>query len=192
MKYKYLPILFCLFLTGSITAPKKGPEILWDTYGVPHIYANNYEDMFYAFGWAQMRNHGNLLLQLYAQARGQGAEYFGEKHLQSDQWVHTHNVVQRSREWLAQQDSDLRKMLAAFTNGINAYAKAFPGEIDEVNQLILPARPEDCLAHFQRVILFHFVTSPQNVNFNPSSMIKNRGSNTWAIGPSGPRLGMLC
>ncbi len=184
MKYKYLPILCCIFLTGCNKVSAKGPEILWDTYGVPHIFADNYEDLFYAYGWSQMRNHGNLLLQLYAQARGQGAEYFGEKYLQSDQWVHTHNVVQRSREWLANQDSEIREMLEAFTDGINAYAKEYPNEINEVNRLILPAQPEDCLAHFQRVILFHFVTSPGNVNFNPGSMIKDRGSNTWAIGPS--------
>ena len=75
-------------------------------------------------------------------------------------------------------------MLEAFTDGINAYAKSHPNEIDEVNKLILPAKPEDCLAHFQRVVLFHFVTSPQDVKFNPGSMIKDRGSNTWAIGPS--------
>jgi len=133
MKYKYIFYLCCIFLSGCNKAPVKESEILWDTYGVPHIFADNYEDMFYAYGWAQMRNHGNLLLQLYAQARGQGAEYFGEKHLQSDQWVHTHNVVERSREWLEKQDSDIRKMLEAFTDGINAYAKTHPDEIDNVH-----------------------------------------------------------
>ena len=184
MKYKYIFFLCCIFLSGCNKAPVKGTEILWDTYGIPHIFSDNYEDMFYAYGWAQMRNHGNLLLQLYAQARGQGAEYFGEKHLQSDQWVHTHNVVERSREWMEKQDSDIRKMLEAYTDGINAYAKAYPDEIDDMHQLILPARPEDCLSHFQRVILFHFVTSPQDVNFDPSPMIEDRGSNTWAVGPS--------
>ena len=75
MKYKYIFYLCCIFLSGCNKAPVKKSEILWDTYGVPHIFADNYEDMFYAYGWAQMRNHGNLLLQLYAQARGQGAEY---------------------------------------------------------------------------------------------------------------------
>ena len=35
-------------------------EILWDRYGVPHIYAADRESMFYAHGWAQMRNHADL------------------------------------------------------------------------------------------------------------------------------------
>tara|TARA_Y100000758_G_scaffold292604_1_gene247985 strand:+ start:1383 stop:3461 length:2079 start_codon:yes stop_codon:yes gene_type:complete len=184
LKYKYISISILIFFTACNKLPEKGTEILWDTYGVPHIFAKNHEDMFYAYGWSQMRNHGNLLLKLYAQARGQGAEYFGKKYLKSDQWVYTHNVVERSREWLQLQDIEVRNMLEAFTEGINAYAKSHPNEIDEVNKLILPAKPEDCLAHFQRVVLFHFVTSPQDVKFNPGPMIKDRGSNTWAIGPS--------
>jgi acyl-homoserine-lactone acylase len=184
MKLKSLTILCCILLTGWSKSPETNPEILWDTYGVPHIYADNYNDLFYAYGWSQMRNHGNLLLKLYAQARGQGAEYFGEKHLKSDQWVHTHNVIQRSRDWWKKQDPDIQKMMTAFTDGINDYAKENPDEIDELNQLILPVRPEDCFSHFQRVILFHFVTNPGVATFNPASMIKDRGSNTWAIGPS--------
>ena len=41
------------------------PEILWDVWGVPHIYAKSAEDLFYAFGWSQMVNHGDLILRLY-------------------------------------------------------------------------------------------------------------------------------
>jgi acyl-homoserine lactone acylase PvdQ len=50
-------------------------EILWDRYGVPHIYAGDREAMFYAHGWAQMRNHADLLLRLYGESRGRAAEY---------------------------------------------------------------------------------------------------------------------
>ena len=38
------------------------PEILWDTWGVPHIYSADNEGLFYAFGWAQAQNHGDLIL----------------------------------------------------------------------------------------------------------------------------------
>src|SRR5207244_3138231 len=59
---------------GAFGPAPVGTEILWDTWGTPHIYAENGAGLFYAFGWAQAHNHGNLLLQLYAQARGRGAE----------------------------------------------------------------------------------------------------------------------
>src|SRR5215217_6042320 len=59
------------------TIPTGGAEVLWDTWGVPHIYAEDAPGLFYGFGWAQAHAHGNPLLRLYAQARGRGAEYFG-------------------------------------------------------------------------------------------------------------------
>src|SRR5260370_30696747 len=64
-------------------------EILWDTYGVPHIFAKNRNALAYAFGWAQMQNHGDLLLRLVAQARGRASEYLNADYLDEDRWVWT-------------------------------------------------------------------------------------------------------
>lgn len=57
-------------------APTK-TEILWDTWGVPHIYATNDVEAFKAFGYAQAAAHGNLVLKLYGEARGRASEYWG-------------------------------------------------------------------------------------------------------------------
>ena len=76
-------IVICLVMTGVRSpllaqAPVKGTEILWDRYGVPHIFAPDHPSLFYAYGYAQMEAHSELLLRLYAQARGRGAEFYGE------------------------------------------------------------------------------------------------------------------
>ncbi len=42
-------------------------EILWDTYGVPHVIGKDARGAFQVFGWAQMQSHGDLLLRLYGQ-----------------------------------------------------------------------------------------------------------------------------
>src|SRR5687767_15953111 len=78
-----------------------GPtEILWDRYGVPHIYAADRESMFYAHGWAQMRNHADLLLRLYGESRGRAAEYWGgASNLELDRWVLLHGVPDRAKRW---------------------------------------------------------------------------------------------
>ena len=52
-------------------------EILWDHFGVPHIYADDLQAMYYSYGWAQMRNHADLILKLYGQSRGRASEYWG-------------------------------------------------------------------------------------------------------------------
>jgi acyl-homoserine-lactone acylase len=84
-------IIILLFTSFNLKA-QKNAEIIWDNYGVPHVYANNEADMYYAFGWAQMHNHANLLLKLYAQARGSAAEYWGEEYVASDKRIHLFNI----------------------------------------------------------------------------------------------------
>ncbi len=58
-------------------APATGTEILWDRYGVPHIFAPDHPSLFHAYGYAQMEAPAELLVRLYAQARGRGAECLG-------------------------------------------------------------------------------------------------------------------
>src|SRR5262245_66102792 len=48
----------------------KGTEILWDRYGVPHIFARDHPSLFYAYGYARMEAHSELLLRPEAQAPG--------------------------------------------------------------------------------------------------------------------------
>ena len=57
---------------AAATTPVKGTEILWDTWGIAHVFAPDHPSLFYAYGYAQMEAHSELLLRLYAQARGRG------------------------------------------------------------------------------------------------------------------------
>ena len=102
-------------------------EILWDRYGVPHIYAADRESMFYAHGWAQMRNHADLLLRLYGESRGRAAEYWGgDANLELDRWVQLNGVPERARSWYDAQDPQFRKYLDEFARGINDFAAKNP------------------------------------------------------------------
>jgi len=154
----------------------KRTEILWDNWGVPHVYGKDAKDLFQAFGWAQTQSHGNLILRLYGQARGRAAEYFGEEYLKSDQYVRTMGIPTRAREWYEAQSPNMRDYLDAFAAGINAYALEHPEQIDEQVKLVLPIEGIDILAHVQRVIHFHFVVIPRKL----ASLV---GSNGWAIAP---------
>ena len=73
--------LLFLFALPCLAADKA--NILWDQYGVPHIFAASREEMFYSHGWAQMRNQADLILRLYGESRGRGAEYWGPSHWNS-------------------------------------------------------------------------------------------------------------
>jgi acyl-homoserine-lactone acylase len=185
--FRFLPLILSLILilaigSESFSSSTKNSEVLWDTYGVPHIYGKNTQSAFQAFGWAQMQSHGNLLLQMYGQARGRAAEYWGEKYLESDKWVLTMGVPERAHSWYAAQSPAFRTYIDAFAVGINSYAKEHGDLIDDSVKVVLPVKGEDVLAHLQRVLNFTFVVSPEQVA-DVSSQSAKPGSNGWAIAP---------
>jgi acyl-homoserine-lactone acylase len=159
-------------------------ELLWDSYGVPHIFAEDAAALFYAFGWAQMRSHGDLVLQLYGQARGRAAEYWGERFVESDEWVITNDVPNRADLWLRAQSPHMRAYLDSFIAGMNAFAEQNPDLLGEAWKAALPLQPADVLAHQQRVLHFTFVAHPAMISGVRRQWMAAGGSNAWAIAPS--------
>jgi len=200
--------LFLLIAAGCGTdrAPIES-EILWDSWGVPHVYGETDADLFRGVGWAQMQSHGDLILRLYGQARGRAAEYWGEDYLDSDRFVRTVGVPGRGAEWLAGESGPMRRNIEAFAAGINAYAAAHPELIDDDVEVVLPVSAADVLAHANRIMHFTFITNA-GVTRQAQAAIATRtamgplpldlpqdewagdewaskvGSNAWAIGPS--------
>ena len=160
-------------------------ELLWDTYGVPHIIAQDPAALFYGMGWAQMRSHGDLVLRLFGQARGRAAEYWGADFVDSDMWVRTNGVPARAEQWLAAQPPHMRAYLDAFVAGLNAYAAQHPDSLSTEYRRALPIRTADVLAHQQRVLNFTFVANPGLASGAQRALgaAAVPGSNGWAIGP---------
>lgn len=158
------------------------PEIKWDTWGVPHIKGENNADTYYAFGWAQMKAHGDLILKSYGKARGLASEYWGgeNKNLQSDQLTRKLGVPQRAQEWYDLQNEEMKTLLSSFVAGMNAYCNQHEDEISDTLKIVLPIKNTDPLAKLQ--ISYHFMVGafamlPQATEW------KTAGSNAWAIAP---------
>lgn len=183
-KMKTVLLATCILLTTSISQAGKPPgkaEIMWDTYGIPHIYGESQEAMYYAFGWAQMHNHGNLLLLLYGQSRGRAAEYWGERYLQLDKKINLFNIPALGASHYATQPKEYKPMIDAFVQGINEYAAAHPQEIMGHLKQILPVSANDIMAHQLRVLMLEF-TAAEDIGV--SANLARRGSNAYAIAPS--------
>jgi acyl-homoserine-lactone acylase len=173
------------------TAAPKNTEILWDNAGVPHIYGKTETDLFRAFGWAQAKSHGNLILRLYGESRGRAAEYWGQDYVNSDRWVRTMGIPDRAQTWYMAQTPEFRRYLDAFAAGINAYAQEYPDLIDDNVESVLPVQGVDVLAHLQHILHFTFMVNAEEIaNLTvdqPSARVQPRsalGSNAWAIAPS--------
>ena len=157
-------------------------EILWDTYGVPHIFASDRRGLAHAFGWAQMRNHSDLLLRLVAQSRGRASEYLNGDYLDEDRWVWTLDLRGDAERSLAAQPPEMRAHLESFVAGINAFARAHPRLIGDSVRAVLPVQPVDVLAHLNRILYARFVSSNTRTR-DAARGWRDRGSNAWAIAP---------
>ena len=183
MKSKLFSIIVVLTLIGTSCSKEKNEEtqIAWDTWGVPHIQADNISDLFYAQGWAQMHNHANLILDLYGSSRGKGAEYWGKDKIINDMLIHTLGFDELADEWWTKQDPELKTIYTSFIEGMNAYAEAHPEDIDEKNKIVLPLTTKDLNMHSMYVIFTRFIGGN---DLGRIQQWPNMGSNTYAIAPS--------
>ena len=161
----------------SSSAPAR-TEILWDTYGVPHIYGRTTDELFRAVGWAQMEAHGDLILRLYAQARGRAAEFLGEQLLDSDRRIHTLGIPELAQTWWQQQTPRERAVVESFVAGINDWAAKHKERVPAALAGVLPIVPTDQMAYTLWVIHYTFVLGEDDVEDKWA-----RGSNAWAIAP---------
>jgi acyl-homoserine-lactone acylase len=182
-------VVFSLLLLPSAIEPQShesdarspAAEILWDTWGVPHIYSKDMESAARAFGWAQMQSHSHLLLREVARARGRSAEYFGKDLLDSDKVQRTMGLYSLAKEWRGQQSPELGRYLEAFVTGINEYGRQHFDKLQPEARPVLPVTSIDIIAHLARVI-FEFVGVVGCQEAFDDSLFAS--SNGWAIGPS--------
>ncbi len=187
----------------STYTPKQGSEILWDKWGVPHIFAKSTPDMFYLYGYAQAEAHGELLMHVMAGSRGKSSEIYGagegDRNLKTDRWVLLNEVPQRAQVWLGKQTPEFHGYLDAFAAGVNAYGKAHPEKLSAEARQVLPLSALDIMQHEEHFVNFEFVagrslmepratataslTQPETP-FTPDNMDMQDGSNGWAIAPS--------
>jgi penicillin amidase len=125
-------------------------EILRDRWGVPHIYAANSHDLFFAQGYITAVDR-LFQLDLWRRAgTGKLAEVLGPSAIGRDTLA---RAVAFHGDWSAEWAAygpDARAITTAFTDGINAYINSLHGKWPQEFQLAgyAPGRwtPEDCLS----------------------------------------------
>jgi penicillin amidase len=140
---KSLPQISGQVLVSGI---KEDVEIIRDGYGVPHIYAQNEPDLYFALGYAMAQDR---FWQMEFQRRlGQGrlAEIFGEELLEVDRYFRL-----MTAGWTHQPFSDEYAFITnSFAEGVNAYlathSDRLPIEFKILRYTPEPWAPEDYLA----------------------------------------------
>jgi acyl-homoserine-lactone acylase len=160
-----------------------GGEILWDSFGVPHVYGKTEAGAFYGFGYAQAHNHGDILLRMYGESRARAAEYWGEEFAKQDEWLVGNDVPARGLAWYGQQTPQMRANLDAFAAGVNAYAAANMDKIAPEVRQVLPLTGVDIMTHAHKLMNFQYIASDRRVLADPNTN-EAGGSNAWAVAPS--------
>lgn len=170
----------------SIVATAPRAEILWDKWGVPHIFAQDDLSLLRAFGWAQMQSHRDLLLRLYAQARGRGAEFFGPTYLTADQTMRLLDIPTLGDQWYTAQSPTFRRHVDAFVAGINAYVAQYPEQIAPL-QALFPITGADVFRHWARLVALFAVENSECRALLPGLSLTastQRTADGWAIAPA--------
>ncbi|MBT8218728.1 MAG: penicillin acylase family protein [Bacteroidia bacterium] len=173
-------LIFSVILVLISCQPKDTPitsnEIIWDTWGVPHIYATSDADLYKMMGWAQMKNHGDLILKLYGEARGMSS-FLWEGDATRDEILHTLGLVENAEKIYEGLEAEYKEIVDAFTTGMNAYVTKHKSTLNEKYTAVLPLQPIDVIAHSNRVMYYEFLI---NRAMGTASEWEP-GSNAWAI-----------
>lgn len=97
--------------------------IHYDTYGIPHIYANNEADAFTALGYAHAQDRLWQMELIRRIAPGRLSELFGEKLIETDRFFIALGIDEASEITVQNLDENSKsyKLAQAYINGINEF-----------------------------------------------------------------------
>jgi len=132
----------------SIQGISNEVEIIRDKLGIPHIFAQNEEDLFFACGYVHAQDR---IWQMELSRRigtGTLSEVFGDRTLEMDTQVRALGLKKAAEKDFENLGPKMRELLASYCEGVNSYLKRKKNLPPEF--LILRYRPQpwtilDCL-----------------------------------------------
>jgi len=113
--------------TVKLAGLKSEVEVLYDDHGVPHIYAQNEEDAYFALGFAHAQDRLFQMEMLRRVAAGRLSEILGPDLLKVDQLFRTLSLnqfaEQQAQKFLSSDTAAFQKAALAYQKGINQYIK---------------------------------------------------------------------
>ena len=130
----------------SLDGVKQVVEVRYDGFGVPHIFAEDEEDLFFAQGYVTARERMFQMDLSRRAGRGELSALLGERTLGADRFLRTAGFYRTAKTEYANTSPRGRKVLEAYARGVNAYVQTTrhkPLEYILLGADIEPWRPED-------------------------------------------------
>ena len=109
----------------SLSGLMASVDVYTDEYGVPHVFAENEDDLFFTAGYLAARERLFQLSTVALTVRGELSSALGDDLLGSDIYLRTWRIHATAKKIVAAMTPENRKIFEAFCDGINA-------RIDEV------------------------------------------------------------
>jgi len=138
--------------------------IAYDSLMIPHIYARNNEDLYYAQGYVTARHRlWQMEFQTHA-AAGRISEIVGAAALDFDRRQRRLGMVYAAEQALksAEQNPEALVMVESYTNGINEYIKSLDDEDLPFEYKLLNYRPEPW-THLKFGLLLKYMAKTLNI-----------------------------
>ncbi len=135
-------------------------SVVRDGLGIPTLRGESRRDVAYATGFVHAQDRFFLMDLLRRRSAGELAELFGEQALPADRTLRIHLFRKRSRTLFEQSPADVRSLLTAYADGVNAGLEALGGppfEYAILREEAQPWQPEDSF-----LVLFSMFTQLQD------------------------------
>lgn len=101
-------------------------EVMFDKYGIPHIYAENENDAYFALGYVQAQERLFQMVLYRRLVQGRASEIFGPALIPTDKYFHTLGLGELAKKAAAEHFSNSEKSsyqepALAYLDGINAF-----------------------------------------------------------------------
>jgi penicillin amidase len=107
--------------TARLEGLKANVEVTRDNYGVPHIVADNIEDLYAAQGYVHAQDRLYQMFFFRTLGRGQLAQVLDPSLVSADRFLRTLGFARVAEAELGQLDDSARSALEAYARGVNAF-----------------------------------------------------------------------
>ena len=126
-----ISVILCHLCPYSFSATSN-VSIYRDNYGVPHIFAQDVEALFYGFGYATAQDRLFQMDMLRRTYWGRVSEVHGAKFLELDKAMRRDNLARSQvKDQVGALDKEYQTVLRSFADGINAYISEIKGDSQE-------------------------------------------------------------
>src|SRR5215472_3034318 len=108
---------------------KDSVEVIRDNVGVPHLYATNLEDLYFAQGYVHAQDRLWQMELNRRTAAGRLSEIFGEVALEADRFIRRIGLRRAAEQDAPLLSEEARRLTEAYAAGVNTFIERLQGRL---------------------------------------------------------------